>query len=96
MTTYVFTIEGEVIAETAADAYQAVSELFDRMAEARREGALLRFDLADKVRVTLKPVTTESPGCRALFKSRVIQRTRRSFPSPTCTDRSRRPSAYAC
>lgn len=56
--TYVFTIEGEVVAESAADAYQAISELFDRMAEARRSGALLHFELTENVRVTLKPKST--------------------------------------
>ncbi|MFI5062419.1 MAG: hypothetical protein ACHP9Z_00355 [Streptosporangiales bacterium] len=62
VTTYRFTIEGEVTAESAADAYQAISELFDRMAEARRSDALLRLALADKVRVTLKPVTGPASG----------------------------------
>lgn len=55
--TYRFTIEGEVSAESTPDAYQAVSELFDRLAEARRSDAVLRFALGDMVRITLKPVT---------------------------------------
>jgi len=54
--TYRFTIQGEVTAENAADAYQAVSELLARIAEARRSGALLRFDLADNLRITFEPL----------------------------------------
>lgn len=57
VTTYRFTIEGEITAETAADAYQAVSELLARIAEARQSGALLRFDLADNLRITLQPLS---------------------------------------
>ncbi|HUY48229.1 MAG TPA: hypothetical protein VMV92_21285 [Streptosporangiaceae bacterium] len=57
MTTYRFTIEGEITAEDAADAYQAVSELLARIAEARRAGTLLRFDLADNLRITFEPLT---------------------------------------
>lgn len=57
VTTYRFTIEGEVTADSAPDAYQAISELFDRMAEAQRSDALLRFALGDKVRVTLTPAS---------------------------------------
>ncbi len=56
VTTYRFTIEGEITAETAADAYQAVSELLARIAEARGPGGLLRFDLADNLRITLEPL----------------------------------------
>jgi hypothetical protein len=56
VTTYRFTIEGEITAETAADAYQAVSELLTRIAEARRPDALLRFDLADNLRITMEPL----------------------------------------
>ena len=56
VTTYRFTIEGEITAEAAADAYQAVSELLARIAEARRSGALLRFDLADSLRITFEPL----------------------------------------
>jgi len=57
VTTYRFTIEGEITAEDAADAYQAVSELLARIAEARRAGTLLRFDLADNLRITFEPLT---------------------------------------
>lgn len=57
VTTYRFTIEGEVTADSAPDAYQAISELFDRMAEAQRSDDLLRFALGDKVRVTLTPAS---------------------------------------
>jgi hypothetical protein len=60
VTQYRFTIQGEITAENAADAYQAVSELLTRVAEARRSGALLRFDLADKIRVTLEPLGGEA------------------------------------
>ena len=58
MTTYRFTIEGEITAVTAADGYQAVSELLARIAEARQSGALLRFDLADNLRITFEPLTS--------------------------------------
>jgi hypothetical protein len=58
---YRFTIQGEITAENAADAYEAVSELLTRVAEARRSGAaLLRFDLADKIRVTLEPLDRQA------------------------------------
>ena len=57
MTTYTFMIEGEITTETAADAYQAVSELLARIAEARRSGAVLRFDLADRLRITFEPLS---------------------------------------
>jgi hypothetical protein len=56
VTTYRFTIEGELTAESAADAYEAVSELLARIAEAHRSGALLRFDLADNLRITFQPL----------------------------------------
>lgn len=57
---YRFTIQGEITAENAADAYQAVSELLTRVAEARRSGPLRRFDLADKIRVTLEPLDRQA------------------------------------
>ncbi len=57
VTTYRFTIQGEITAENAADAYQAVSEMLSRIAEARRSGALLRFDLADNLRITFEPLS---------------------------------------
>ncbi len=60
MTTYTFTIEGEITTETAADAYRAVSELLARIAEARQSDGLLRFDLADRLRITLEPRTARS------------------------------------
>jgi hypothetical protein len=57
MTVYRFTIEGEITTETATDAYQAVSELLARIAEARKSGTLLRFDLADRLRIILEPLS---------------------------------------
>jgi hypothetical protein len=56
VTTFRFTIEGEITAENAADAYEALSELLARIAEARRSGAQLRFDLADNLRITFQPL----------------------------------------
>lgn len=64
MITYKFTIEGVIGAENAAEAYQGVSELLTRIAEARRSGALLRFDLADSLRIMLEPLSG-SPASRA-------------------------------
>ncbi len=57
MTTYRFTIQGEITAENGADAYQAVSEMLARIAEARRSGALLRFDLADNLKIIFEPLS---------------------------------------
>jgi hypothetical protein len=56
VTVYRFTIQGEITAENAADAYQAVSEMLARIAEARQSGALLRFDLTDSLRITFEPL----------------------------------------
>ena len=61
VTTYRFTIEGEVTADSAPDAYRAITELFDRMAEAQQSDDLLRFALGGKVRVTLKPANSLAP-----------------------------------
>jgi hypothetical protein len=57
VTTYRFTIQGEITAESGADAYQAVSEMLARIAEAHRSDALLRFDLADNLRITFEPLS---------------------------------------
>ena len=57
VTRYRFTIQGEITAENAADAYQAVSEMLARIAEARRSGALLRFDLADNLKIIFEPLS---------------------------------------
>ena len=106
VTTYRFTIQGEITAESGADAYQAVSEMLARIAEAHRSDALLRFDLADNLRITFEPLSNShaqslSTGPPVCGRSRSTRDTIHGNWRPgivvsatrTDEDRSQRPAA---
>ncbi|MGH3188243.1 MAG: hypothetical protein ACRDOU_14510 [Streptosporangiaceae bacterium] len=55
MITYKFTIQGEIAAANATEAYDALSEVLTRIADDFRSHAT-RVELAEEFRITLEPL----------------------------------------